>query len=50
MSECAVPSWLCVPGDVEEQQTLQLHVLDFGCQVRPVTLREETQTGSGLHT
>lgn len=26
-----------VPGDVEEEQTLQLQVLDFGCEVRPVT-------------
>lgn len=27
-----------VPGDVEEEQTLQLQVLNFGCQVCPVTL------------
>lgn len=30
-----------VPGDVEEEQTLQLQVLDFGCEVRPVTLRRK---------
>lgn len=37
-----------VPGDVEEEQTLQLQVLDFGCEVRPVALRrKETRIYKG---
>ena len=32
-----------VPGDVEEEEALQLHLLHFGCQVRAVTLRRRKQ-------
>lgn len=32
---------LSIPGNIEEEQTLQLQILDFGGQVCAVTLRTE---------
>lgn len=46
------PSWLVLPGDVEEEKTLELHLLDFGRQVCAVTLegRGGAQKGQGSCT
>lgn len=38
---------LAVPGDVEEDETLELHLLDFGRQVCAVTLGGKRRTAGG---
>lgn len=38
---------LAVPGDVEEDETLKLHLLDFGRQVCAVTLGGKRRTEGG---